>query len=679
MLTFLNPWLWLGAIALGAPLWLHLRRRDREEIVRFAALRFLEDQPVASKSPLQLQNLLLFLLRILALLLIIAGLARPFFPQPSATVSSSHVYILDNTLSRQADKGLERDRDFILAQIRNGGPRDQVAVVEMAYQPKVITGFGDTPAQAEAKLRALQPTTQRGSMLASLRQAEFLLKQSIGETKHITVLSDQQLNQWTENANTPPFLEPGRVTLSAFPASESRPNFYVAEPKLQRAFIGNTAIFQFTSQLGHSGSVNQAVVKLTSNGREILRQPVELDPTTRETTIAARWQTDASVWLQGTISVETSPDDLPQDNVASFSFPPITEGRVAILSESVYVQTALSSTVAKGHWNAQRLSPANLADILKAPPEQDADVLLIDATYLQSSLGRQLVHRYWQNGRGVFIMVGRLSTLANGFLEEMGFSPRPETTEPDTLKPIRHFAGGAAVFKPFTVPDFSNLLEVQIGRHIRMETKGAKPLLFSQEGDGLLYEGNHDKGRYLLSTFAFQRDQTDWVVHPSFVPFMDSALDSLRPQPTLNATLEPGETWLVRIQAEKNPLVAVLHFDGKEVARAQVTPQHRATFRAPDQPGLYSLTYDGDPAVQQMLAVNAPLLESDLRYIQSPPDLLKAWTLSDAPKKNESSAPIVSSSMTDALQQILWWKLLLAGVAALFLEMLILALRREAR
>ena len=76
--AFLNPWLWLGALALGAPLWLHLRRKQQIGILQFSAVRFLEDQPEPRRAPLQLRRRLLFALRALALVLIVAAFALPY-------------------------------------------------------------------------------------------------------------------------------------------------------------------------------------------------------------------------------------------------------------------------------------------------------------------------------------------------------------------------------------------------------------------------------------------------------------------------------------------------------------------------------------------------------------------------------------------------------------------------
>ena len=305
---------------------------------------------------------------------------------------------------------------------------------------------------------------------------------------------------------------------------------------------------------------------------------------------------------------------------------------------------------------------------------------MVDANYLQSGQGRALVHRYLGEGRGVFIMVGQLTTLLTGFLEEMGFEPRLQMDDNSSkaLAPIRYFAAESPIFQPFLVPDFSNLLEVRMGQHVRLESKGGKPLLFSQQGDGLLYEGTRDKGRFLLSTFTFTRDQTDWVVHPSFVPFLDSALEFLRPQPNLNNTLEPGELWLAQIQPDRDVKTVLLCSEGKPVGPAIPVIEHHATIRAPGQPGLYTVTYDDDPAVQQMLAVNPSTKESELRYLQSDPDMLKAWTLATPPRSSRATGARGRLLHSLAAQQILWWKLLLAGFAALFLEMVVLAKRGQA-
>jgi hypothetical protein len=675
MLNFLNPWLWLGLIAIGAPLWLHLRRKEREDIIRFSTLRFLEDQPIARQSPLRLRNLLLFLLRLLAVVALVAAFAQPFLAQSRPAASSSEVYVLDNTLSRQAENGLEHDRAYLIHELNHAGPHDQIAVVELSEDARVVVDFGDSPALAEAKLNALQPTAQRGAMVTALREANLLIRRSLGERKHITILTDSQQNQWSENSETPPFLTPGLLSVVSGSGLDSRPNFFVGEPKLQRVFLGDRAVIQFTAEVGHSGNVNSGTLQLNVNGQDILEHGILLDDKTDQVSVAAQWDSDPSVWLVGAIKVTARPDDLPQDDAAYFTLPPVTEGRVALLTQSVYLKTALSTAVARGHWSAKILQPADLPSLLTASSDPDADVLMIDGDYLQASQGRDLVDRYVKSDRGVFVMMGRSSPLLNGFVQQLGFEPElqlPSDLAP-VLQPIRYFTPESPIFRPFSIPDFSNLLEVRIGNPVHLRPLTAKPLLFSQNGDGLLFEVPRERGRILLSTFAFDRSQTDWVIHPSFVPFLDAALQYLRPVPQLSSTLEPGEIWLTQLPPGRQARIAFLRdMHGAELAHAPVDQEHRrATLRAPGSPGVYALTYDADPAVQQMLSVNPSLKESDLRYLTGPPDVLKAWTLA-----KPATAPAITAVLPAATlgaQQILWWELLLAGSLALFVEMVWLA------
>src|SRR5215831_15920024 len=143
-LSFLNPWLWLGAVALAAPLWLHLRRKQETNVFRFSALLFLDDEPQPRQSPLRLRNLLLFALRALTVLLILAAFAWPYLRGANtAPIKESRVYILDNTLSHQANNGSSRDRDRILSELNQAGGNIQIAVVELTANPRVLVFFGE--------------------------------------------------------------------------------------------------------------------------------------------------------------------------------------------------------------------------------------------------------------------------------------------------------------------------------------------------------------------------------------------------------------------------------------------------------------------------------------------------------------------------------------------------------
>src|SRR4051812_23241028 len=195
--SFLNPWLLLGSLALAAPIWLHLRRRREKNILRFSALRFLDDEPQPRQSPLRLRNVLLFLLRALALLLVVSAFAWPFLRnKETVPIEQSRVYIFDNTLSHQAANRFKRDRDALVSEINKAGPHIQLAVVELASSPRVLVAFSDSRDTARERVGSLQPSFERGSYLAAFRAANSLVVKSFGEKKRIIFLGDNQRNQW---------------------------------------------------------------------------------------------------------------------------------------------------------------------------------------------------------------------------------------------------------------------------------------------------------------------------------------------------------------------------------------------------------------------------------------------------------------------------------------------------
>src|SRR5687768_7291436 len=154
--SLLNPWLLLGALAVAAPVWLHLRRKQETNLVKFSTLRFLDDNPHPNKSPLRLRDMVLFALRVLALLAVVGAFAWPYVRDANrAVVKESRVYVLDNTLSHQAGGAFERHRDRVAGEIGSAAQDIQFAVVELTAQPRAVVNFGESREAARQKVRDL--------------------------------------------------------------------------------------------------------------------------------------------------------------------------------------------------------------------------------------------------------------------------------------------------------------------------------------------------------------------------------------------------------------------------------------------------------------------------------------------------------------------------------------------
>ena len=660
-MSFLNPWLWMGAAAVGVPLWLHLRSRA-SRVFRFPTLRFLEDQPRPRTAGLRVRDALLLLVRTAAVLLLVAAFAWPYRDEGRRIVES-RVHVFDNTFSRQAGDGWARDRDRIRDVLGRGGGEAQDAVIELASRPRVLVGFADDRAEAAQRLADLQPTFTRGSYLEALRLAQSMLTQSLGSRRRILVYADHQENQWSENEASPPFLEGVEVELVGAPASPAAlPNLSLGEPSVRRFFLGEHAYVDLSAELRHDGPFHVARLQLRSNGQRILAQDLPLGAEPGLATLRGQWRSDAGAWLRGEIEIEKAGDSLAADDRVYFALPPVLEGRLSLLARSPYLRAALGPDTMKGRWATTLVDPAasHLAD---GPEELLPEVFVLEADYAASQQVRALALRCLNNGRGVVLFVRRVTPLVKGFLAELGLEASEAPPGEDAFRLV---ASEHPVFRPFLNGELGDILSPRVFHHVRLVSTQAAPLLFGTSGDALLLEGTATKGRLLVFAFGQDREQTDWPLQPSFVPFLDILLQHARQGTPIQTSAAPGEIVTHAVSAGRAaPREVVLRDDTRELVRAGVDDTRLARLEAPPRPGIYALTYDADPTVQALVAVNAKAKESVLRFAAGAA-AVKAWTLSAEPRP--AAAGTVLPSQLTALDQRLWWWCLWAGLAALALE-----------
>jgi hypothetical protein len=675
--SFLNPWLWLGALAIGIPIYLHMRRRQEKNLLRFSAVRFLADNPEPRRSPLRLQDVLLFTLRALALILLVCAFTWPYLKGPDTVpIKESRVYILDNTLSHQAENGFARARDKVAAEIAGTGENIQVAVIELASNPRAVVAFGDERRTAAQSVREIEPSFQRGSYLAAFRMANTMLANSLGLQKRIVFHGDDQQNQWKENVSTPPFLRNIPVE-AAKPATGQLANLGVHEPRVQRIFLGEKSLIHFSAKLIHSGEAASANVSLHANGQTILNRKIDLTAQPETILLQAQWEADPSSWLRGDLAVDGKPDALPGDNRVFFSLPPVVEGKVALLAQSTYLRLALSPEVMRGEWAAKSLDPANLGPELNNA--QDADVLCLESNFLQGGDARKLLWRYLTNGRGVVLFVNRLTPTIKGFLRELGFDAdqAPEGAD-DSGEKFQFVFSNHPIFHPFLSPDYGNLMEVKVLHYVRLTASQAMPLVFSEKGAALFFQGTKFPGKLFVAAFGMDRQHTSWPVHQTFIPFLDLTLQSARADDPTPTNFEPGEVTVLPIPGGSAAREVILSADGREWSRSSIV-QGRVELRLPGKPGLYDLALGEKDQLYKVLSVNPSPKESELVYAD-PEDSLKSWRLSapgDAARV-KANPPAGAVSVSAILQQRLWWWMLLGALLALGLEALLGAVRRKA-
>ena len=612
-----------------------------------------------------MRDLLLFALRVLGLLLVLAAFAWPYLRgADTAPIKESRVYILDNTLSHQANSGFTRDRDRLLRELGGTAGNIQTAVIELTSTPRVVVSFGAGREQVRQKVQALEPSFQRGSYLAAFRLANSLLANSLGDQKRIVLLGDNQENQWNENVETPPFLRGVQVDLPKIPAARL-PNLSLSEPRVQRIFLGDKSLVNFTAKLSHVGEAKTATVVLRANEQVIFNRAVALEKQPETIVLQAQWEAEPSSWLRGDVTVEGTPDALAGDNRVFFSLAPVVEGHVALLAQSPYLRLALSPDIMRGQWATRLVEPTKLAEELAA--KQDADVLCLESNYLQSGDARELLWRYLTNGRGALLLVNRVTPTVTECLRELGFAVEGTVTAPKgQADRFQYVLSSHPIFHPFLSPDYGNLMDIKVLKYVRLKGTQAMPLIFSGKGAGLFFQGTKFPGKLFVAAFGLDREHTSWPVDQTFIPFLDLTLQAARAGDPTPTEFEPGQISVLPLPAGSTVREVVLHDQRAVVARARVE-QAKAQVRMPDEPGLYTLTYDDRPQTEKVFSVNPSPKESQLVYVESP-EAMKAWQMNLPAETAKAAVRRARFSLTAVLQQQWWWWMVLGGLLTLMVE-----------
>ena len=234
-----------------------------------------------------------------------------------------------------------------------------------------------------------------------------------------------------------------------------------------------------------------------------------------------------------------------------------------------------------------------------------------------------------------------------------------------------------SIFQPFESPDFGNLTDVTISRYAALRATGGRPLIVSASGDGLFFEGTKFSGKLFVCAFGLDRDHTSWPVHPTFLPFLDLALQGARPTDEARLNFEPGELAAIEMAPGVSARELVLRQSDVEVERIPVQGG-RARLRLPAKPGLYSARLDGNAAEDRIFSVNVPAIESELLFVDSPKSILNGWTLHGrhSPAESRPLSP-EGVGFSAILRQQFWWWMILGGLLALALETALVELKGE--
>ena len=306
-MSFLEPLYLLLAGAAAVPLLLHLLRRRISLRVEFPAARYILRAEKENSRKLKLRNLLLMLLRILAVLFIALAAARPV----GRLIGAGHAptamaIVLDNSLSTstivEGAPLYRRLRAAALAAARQATPSDRIWLV--TADGRVV---GGAPSSVADAIQRLEPMAGAGDLPGAVARAVGLVRGAGLPARHVAVASDGQATAWRRTTATSDVGLSAFVPTSAPPANhavivaESRPPRWTPRGSVVARSIGADST-TYRISIGGSGTEARTLARGTAvSGDEIL---VRAAPPERG-------------WVAG--SVELEPDELRGDDVRYFA------------------------------------------------------------------------------------------------------------------------------------------------------------------------------------------------------------------------------------------------------------------------------------------------------------------------------------------------------------------------
>lgn len=257
--SLINPLLLgIGALLVLVPIIIHLLNKRKFRVVDWAAMDFLRQAEKLNKRRVQLEDLLLLLLRCLAVLLIGFLLARPFLKAGFLgdlldTARYERILVIDDSLSMQATAGEEAPFDTareqvetFLSELATSGGGDGITVYRTS-QPRspVLIGQplnGSSLAEVMETIKDIEPSDTVGDYEAVFREVQRRSVEETGELNRILyVVTDMRRRDWQNDLNTD---QPGTAlaALKNLAESESLVGCFVIDTGDPDAETGNLTI-----------------------------------------------------------------------------------------------------------------------------------------------------------------------------------------------------------------------------------------------------------------------------------------------------------------------------------------------------------------------------------------------------------------------------------------------------
>jgi hypothetical protein len=626
-MSFLTPLYALGALAIAAPIIFHLIRRTPTGEVSFSSLMFLEPSPPRLSKRSRLDQVLLLLLRAIALILLAIAFARPFLRASDRIVSTESVgerrrvaLLIDTSASMRRGDLWARSRvlaDEVVSGIR---PGDQLAIHAFDAVSRTVLGFAESAtldpgrrlAVARARLDALRPSwgsTQLGQALVDVVSAVSDVAESSEKsgnlTRRVILIGDLQRGSRTDALGE--FEWPSDVELELKPVTETASNagiFGLAnsadaeapEPGVDesiRVRVGNESgdrdsfTLVWTNQDGSSSPGEIPISAHVPPGESRVVRVPRPKGTPAKAPASAKLPT--RLVLRG--------DQRDFDNTLHLAERSREEVIVRYLGKDAgreeddpsgllyYVRRAFVDTPRR----TVKVEASTPDSVVGWPPAHPPSLVIVGGETTDYNIGK--LRSYARDGGTLLVVLdapGKAGTLA-GLAEVPPFDLTEAHVGRDVI--LGQIAFDHRIFAPFAAPQFNDFTKIHFWKYRKLAPgklgDDSRVLAQFESGDPAFLEKPIGKGRLFVLTSGWNSADSQLARSSKFVPILMSLTERNGSGPLVGENFLVGDRIPIPslIAGDRTKPPSIRKPDGSRVVAASTD----TTFSGTDLPGVYTL------------------------------------------------------------------------------------------
>lgn len=207
-LPFIHPWMLAGTAMGSAPVIIHLLNRQRYRRITWAAMHWLLASFKKSSRRLQIEDLILLIIRILILVLLALALSRPFLAESGSILGGrSHVHrviVLDTSFSMghgsSGKNAFARAKEMArhLATTATLSSGDAITLIYMTDEARARIKASTNLSEVYREVDGAELSHGASDPVKSLTRAFEMLDKSDHPRKEVFLITDMTLNGWVD-------------------------------------------------------------------------------------------------------------------------------------------------------------------------------------------------------------------------------------------------------------------------------------------------------------------------------------------------------------------------------------------------------------------------------------------------------------------------------------------------